>query len=166
MKKEVTPKNAKGLVKKTSDEKRGNPKKCKRARSKDIRWKKRQPRETQRGSLKRPPMKKEPTLKSTKGLIQKNSDEKWGNPEKTQWQPGLSDTNQVARRWLAKLKCKWHEGDISQQNRSTAMPCSKTTRKWWKIRQPQEGVKCPRKTLLGRRNRVQAVLKTAIAETI
>jgi hypothetical protein len=37
MKKEVTPKNAKGLIKKTSDEKRGNPKKCKRARSKDIR---------------------------------------------------------------------------------------------------------------------------------
>jgi hypothetical protein len=37
MKKEAILKNAKGLIKKTSDEKRGNPKKCKGARSKYLR---------------------------------------------------------------------------------------------------------------------------------
>jgi hypothetical protein len=36
MKKEVTPKNAKGLIQKTSDEKSGNPKKHKGAYSKDL----------------------------------------------------------------------------------------------------------------------------------
>jgi hypothetical protein len=36
MEKEPTPKNAKGLIQKTSDEKRGNPKKCKGAHSKDL----------------------------------------------------------------------------------------------------------------------------------
>jgi hypothetical protein len=50
MKKEATLKNVKGLVLKTSDEKRGNPKK------------------TQRGSFERPPMKKEATSKNAKGL--------------------------------------------------------------------------------------------------
>jgi hypothetical protein len=37
MKKEAIPKNAKGLIKKTSDEKRGNPKKHKGAHKKDLR---------------------------------------------------------------------------------------------------------------------------------
>jgi hypothetical protein len=36
----------------------------------------------QRGSLERPPMKKEATPKNAEGLIQKISDEKKGNPEK------------------------------------------------------------------------------------
>jgi hypothetical protein len=35
----------------------------------------------QRGSLKRPLMKKEATQKNAKGLIKKTSDEKRGNPE-------------------------------------------------------------------------------------
>jgi hypothetical protein len=35
MKIEATPKYTKGLIQKTSDEKRGNPKKCKVAHSKD-----------------------------------------------------------------------------------------------------------------------------------
>jgi hypothetical protein len=49
MNKEATPKNIKGLIQKTSDEKRGKLK------------------ETQRSSFKRPPMKKESTLKKCKG---------------------------------------------------------------------------------------------------
>jgi hypothetical protein len=64
MKKEATSKNAKGLIQKTSEEKRGNSKKI------------------QRGSFKRPPMKKYASPKNTKGLIQKTSDEKRGNPQK------------------------------------------------------------------------------------
>jgi hypothetical protein len=36
MKKEATPKNVKGLIKKTSDEKRGNSKKCEEAHQKDF----------------------------------------------------------------------------------------------------------------------------------
>jgi hypothetical protein len=36
----------------------------------------------QRGSIKRPPIKKEATTKNTKELNQKTSDEKRGNPEK------------------------------------------------------------------------------------
>jgi hypothetical protein len=36
MKKEATPRNAKGLVKKTSDEKRANPEKHKGAHSKEL----------------------------------------------------------------------------------------------------------------------------------
>jgi hypothetical protein len=64
MKKEATPKNAKGLIKKTFDEKRGNPKKRKVAHQN------------------RPPMKKETTPKNAKGLIKKTSDEKRGNPKK------------------------------------------------------------------------------------
>jgi hypothetical protein len=36
----------------------------------------------QRGLSKRPPMKKEATLKNVKGIIQKTSEEKRGNPEK------------------------------------------------------------------------------------
>jgi hypothetical protein len=50
MKKEATLKNAKGLNQKTSDEKIGNPQK------------------TQRGSFKRPLMKKEATSKKYKGV--------------------------------------------------------------------------------------------------
>jgi hypothetical protein len=46
--------------------------------------KKRQPQETQRGSSKRSPMKKEATTINTKGLIKKTSDEKRGNPQKMQ----------------------------------------------------------------------------------
>jgi hypothetical protein len=42
MKKEANPKNAKGLVQKTSDEKGGNPEKYKGAHSKDLRRKKKQ----------------------------------------------------------------------------------------------------------------------------
>jgi hypothetical protein len=64
MKKEATPKNAKGLIQKTSNEERGNPRK------------------TQRGSFKRPLMKKEVTSKNAKGLIPKTSDKNGGNPEK------------------------------------------------------------------------------------
>jgi hypothetical protein len=52
--------------KKTSDKKRGNPKKCK-------------------GLLKRPMMKKEATPKDANGVAQKTSDEKRGNPEKHKW---------------------------------------------------------------------------------
>jgi hypothetical protein len=37
------------------------------------------------GSFKRPPMKKEGTPKNTKGLVQKTSDEKRGNPKKYKW---------------------------------------------------------------------------------
>jgi hypothetical protein len=37
MKKVVTPKNAKGLIQKTSDEKRGNPEKHKGIHPKDLR---------------------------------------------------------------------------------------------------------------------------------
>jgi hypothetical protein len=37
MNKEATPKNAKGLITKTFDEKRGNPKKCKGAYHKELR---------------------------------------------------------------------------------------------------------------------------------
>jgi hypothetical protein len=58
MKKEATPKNEKGLIQKTSDEK------------------KRQPRKIQRASFKRVPMKKEATPKNAKEPIQKTSDEK------------------------------------------------------------------------------------------
>jgi hypothetical protein len=36
----------------------------------------------QRGLSKRPPMKKEATLKNVKEIIQKTSEEKRGNPEK------------------------------------------------------------------------------------
>jgi hypothetical protein len=36
MEKEATQKNAKGLIKKTSDEKRGNPKKHERGHQKDL----------------------------------------------------------------------------------------------------------------------------------
>jgi hypothetical protein len=36
MEKEATPKNAKGLIQKTTDEKTGNPKKCKGAYSKVL----------------------------------------------------------------------------------------------------------------------------------
>jgi hypothetical protein len=53
------PKNAKGLSKKTSCEKRGTPK-------------------TQRGLTKRPPMKKRCTPKHTTGLNKRTSDEKRG----------------------------------------------------------------------------------------
>jgi hypothetical protein len=54
MKKEATPRNEKGLIKKTSDEKIGNPKKCKVAHKK------------------RPPMKKEATPRNANGLIKKD----------------------------------------------------------------------------------------------
>jgi hypothetical protein len=64
MKKEATLKNAKGLVQKAYDDKRGNHKKRKFAHSK------------------RPSMKKEATPKNAKGLVQNTSDEKRGNPEK------------------------------------------------------------------------------------
>jgi hypothetical protein len=53
MKKEATPRNTKGLIKKTSDEKRGNPKKRKGAHKKSL-------------------MKKEATPRNTKGLIKKD----------------------------------------------------------------------------------------------
>jgi hypothetical protein len=76
MKKEATQKNAKEITQKNSDEKeaipkntkenqktsnekRGNPEKCKVSQPKDIRWKKRQPPKMQRGSFKRPQTKKE-----------------------------------------------------------------------------------------------------------
>jgi hypothetical protein len=36
MKKEATPENVKELIQETSDEKRGNPEKCKGAYSKDL----------------------------------------------------------------------------------------------------------------------------------
>jgi hypothetical protein len=61
--KKGTTKNAKGLSKKTYG-KRGNPKK------------------TQRGSSKRPLMKKEATLRNMKGVIKKTSNKKRGNPKK------------------------------------------------------------------------------------
>jgi hypothetical protein len=64
MKKEATLKNAKGLVQKAYDDKRGNHKKRKFAHSK------------------RPSMKKEATPKNAKGLVQNTSDEKRGNPKK------------------------------------------------------------------------------------
>jgi hypothetical protein len=54
MKKEATPKNAKGLIKKTFDEKSGNPKKCKGACQKILL------------------IKKEATPKNIKGLIKKD----------------------------------------------------------------------------------------------
>jgi hypothetical protein len=63
MKKEAIPKTQRGLSKKTSTEKRGNPKKCKGACHKDLREKKRQPKKIQRDSLK------------------KTSEEKRGNPK-------------------------------------------------------------------------------------
>jgi hypothetical protein len=63
MKKEATLKNAKGLVQKAYDDKRGNHKKRKFAHSK------------------RPSMKKEATPKNAKGLVQNTSDEKRGNPK-------------------------------------------------------------------------------------
>jgi hypothetical protein len=68
-------------------------------KTKDLRWKKRQPQKTQRGLFKRPPMEKVATLKrkglkakdlqwkkrkpqkNANKLIQKTSDEKRGNPE-------------------------------------------------------------------------------------
>jgi hypothetical protein len=99
MKKEATKENTKRLDQKTVDEKRGNLRKCKGAHSKDLWWKKRQSRKTQRGSFKRPPMKIEATLKNAKGLIlydekkatpknamrliQKTSDEKEATPKNT-----------------------------------------------------------------------------------
>jgi hypothetical protein len=66
------------LKRKTSDEKRGNPK-TQGAQNKDLWWKKWQP-QNARGSKQRPPMKKEATLKC-KGLKTKVSDEKRGNPK-------------------------------------------------------------------------------------
>jgi hypothetical protein len=42
-KKEATPENAKGLIQKASNEKRGNPEKMHRAYPEDLRRKKRQP---------------------------------------------------------------------------------------------------------------------------
>jgi hypothetical protein len=64
MKKEATPKNAKGLIKKTFDEKSGNPKKCKGTRQKRLL------------------IKKEATPKNIKVLIKKTSDEKEAISEK------------------------------------------------------------------------------------
>jgi hypothetical protein len=64
MKKEATLKNAKGLVQKAYDDKRGNHKKRKFAHSE------------------RPSMKKEATPKNAKGLVQNTSNEKRGNPKK------------------------------------------------------------------------------------
>jgi hypothetical protein len=64
MKKEATLKNAKELIQKISDEKRGNPKKRKGAYSKTLLRKKRQPQKAQRGLFIRPPMKKEATPRS------------------------------------------------------------------------------------------------------
>jgi hypothetical protein len=61
---EPTPRNAKGLTKKTSDEKRSNPKKRKGAHQK------------------RPPTKKETIPKNKKGLIKKTSDKKEATPRK------------------------------------------------------------------------------------
>jgi hypothetical protein len=46
--------------------------------------KKRQPLKTQKDSFERPPMKKEQPQKNAKGLVQKTSDEKGGNPQKMQ----------------------------------------------------------------------------------
>jgi hypothetical protein len=63
MKKRGNPKTAKGLITKTSDEKRGNPKKYKEAYRKDLHEKRSNP-------------------KNAKGLITKTSDEKRGNPKK------------------------------------------------------------------------------------
>jgi hypothetical protein len=63
--------------------KRGNTKKCKEVRSKDIRWKKRQPQKMQRGSFKRPPMKKEPPHKMQRGLFKRHLMKKEA-PRKTQ----------------------------------------------------------------------------------
>jgi hypothetical protein len=72
MEKEVTLK-CKGLTRKTSDEKRGNPK-IQGAQKKHLRWNKRQP-QNPMGSNEWPSMKKEATIKRN-GIKRKTSDEK------------------------------------------------------------------------------------------
>jgi hypothetical protein len=57
-----TPQNAKGLIQKTSDEKRGNPQNAKELIQKTS-VEKEAPRKIQRGSFKRPLMKKEASAK-------------------------------------------------------------------------------------------------------
>jgi hypothetical protein len=66
MKNEATLKNVKGLIQKTSDKKRGNPKNA-------------------RGLFKRPLIKKAATQKNGNELIQMTSNEKRGNSEKSKW---------------------------------------------------------------------------------
>jgi hypothetical protein len=75
MKNEATQK-WKGLKRKSSDEKWGNPK---TQGGKDLWWETRQS-QNERGSKERPSIKNEVTPK-VKGLKRKTPDEKWGNPK-------------------------------------------------------------------------------------
>jgi hypothetical protein len=71
MKNEATPTNAKGLIKTTSDEKRGNPNKHRGVHQKRPPMKK-EATPTNEAHQKRPPLKKEATPTNTKGLVKKD----------------------------------------------------------------------------------------------
>jgi hypothetical protein len=141
MKKEATKKMQWGSLKKTSNEKGGNPKNAMGLTKKYLRWKKRQPQKHIRAHRKRSLMKKEATPKTQRGSLKKEL--QW-KKRQTQECKGLSEmTSEKKTDSIPEIRSShnhmkvatWTQGKVSFTNQTVE---GKGDAFWFNHKEPNE----------------------------